>query len=367
MYYPPEQINKAFEDLSKEKSEAIFVVNIDSKIENISKKYNIGEENSKILNLYTTFIVLGLMDEKELNKIIINDLKISSEISQKLITDLDNLIIKEVEKQTRKIGEKNKLSNQDKSLIFDPRFSNMPKNIQEAIALSNWRENLYKIAQKYKLSITQMGDLEEITVKVITNEISSDKYENELSFKIIISKHEISDLVNDVNSTILVEIRNLLKADTIKKEGLISNKEDDNIPLPPYAKSIENNIPEINRVKDISLKNESTNTINDIEKEEIERPEPIKTFTKNENSTQKELENIIKSIPFPTKKNVDVKVEEKETEKELLEQEDDSLSTNIIHEKLKGSTINNQTVSDYSIPKINTSSSHKNDPYREAI
>ena len=61
---------------------------------------------------------------------------------------------------------------------LDPNFSKLPESVQIAIANSDWKKKLYDIASKYKLTVEQMGMLEEITMKVMNNDIKPNLYEN---------------------------------------------------------------------------------------------------------------------------------------------------------------------------------------------
>ena len=389
-----QKIAEYFTKLPKEAQDVFSSMEWMEILKNLSVKYNINPKELEVLATETTLVLLGIISINEYAEILEKELKMEESIKDNIFKEIDENILKGIKDQLMNTFESNIVSLVDKTenkpLVFDPRFSSMPKDVQEAIAHSNWRENLYKIAQKYKLSIIQMGDLENITVKVIANEIHPDKYENELAFKIIIPKNDISNIVEDVNKNILMEIRKSLKKEwedeSIKNVELVIKNENE-VPLPPYAKTIKNeefgikNLeekqiePTVNKIETIKpeevIKKIETPKI--VEKqEEIQIQKPIEPIL-NSNSAQKELENIIKTIQFPTKgKDLPMQTVE---DKKIIEQvkiapqiqETPNVPKNIMEEKLKGATTSNNKVTDYSIPKINTPSSHSSDPYREVI
>lgn len=257
-------------------------------LKSISTKYELNNNQIEILGTETTLVLLSIIPIEEYQKIIETELGLTKEITEKIIIEIDETILKTIKEDLSKTFEANAISLAEKEAPivekvpdFDPRFMSMPKDVQEAIARSNWKENLYKITQKHKLTVEQMGILEEITIKVIKNEIHPDKYEEELASKITIAKEDISNLVNDVNEDVLKKIR----------ESMRNQKNEDEIPLPPYAK--------------IEMKVETPKT------EEISKSfKPVEEIT-----------------PLPPQ--------------------------NIMEEKLKSATVSDHTISDYSSPKTN--------------
>jgi len=215
-------------------------------LKSISAKYGLNNNQIEILGTETTLVLLGIIHIEEYQKILEKELGLEKEITEKIIIEIDENILKTIKGQLVEVFESNagilaeEKHGGDKKL--DERFSGLPEDIQEAIALSNWKEKLYEIAPKYKLNIEQMGILEEVTTKVMLDIIHPDKYEEELASKITISKEDISNLVKDVNEEILKTIRELLKKhwdENGSKEYVVSSKDNgikEEIPIPPYAK-----------------------------------------------------------------------------------------------------------------------------------
>lgn len=297
------KINEGRSTLSKESREAIDNIDWRLIILGMNKKYNPDQLDN--LETETELLLCGILSPEIYPIEIENRMHITKEEVGLLIGEMDRLVFRKIRDGLKTILEKGGgIKVENKPLIFDPRFLNMPRDVQEAIARSNWKENLYKIAQKHKLTIEQMGILEETTIKVMSNVIYPDNYERELSSKIAIEKEEMTSLIKDVNDEILLSIRELLR----KRSELVENTKnigDDKIPLPPYSKI-------------------RTSTY-------VEPIQPIKL---------KIEPSVVEKIP--------------------------EIPKNIIEEKLKQTTMSEPIVSDYSIPKIvNPSSSGIHDPYRE--
>jgi len=329
-------IIERFNNLQPEIQEAIMNTNYENILVEIGEKYKLSPEQIGEFEFNTTLVLLGQTHPDEYSKELSENLKLPEETIKEIVNEINEKVLKNIRALLVKNFEEEKM-------VFDPNFSGLPQNIQEAIANSNWKEKLYEISGKYKLTISQMGILEEITTKVIKNEIRSDQYENELASKITILREDISNLVKDVNEEILKKIRELMREQngkiTTNAELLPNN--DSEIPLPPYAKAEE--------------KKEIPKSYKKIEEEKI--PEPLnKIITNDQLLINNEIEN-----PAPIKLAQEI-----------------NMPKNILEEKLKGATSSNHSISNYSVPKINTENpsvvnNNENplprsfDPYRETF
>lgn len=179
--------------------------------------------------------------------------------------------------------------------------SALSKESREAIDNVNWKLTIQEMNKRY--SPEQLENLETETELLLCGILNPEDYPKELETRMRITKEESELIINEMDRLVFKKIQEEL-------EKRINNKEE--IPLPPYAKVITNDQLSINNEEKIPVA------------PEIPKPTEIAT------------ENI--SIPIDTT----------DTPK------------NIIEDKLKGPTASDQTVSDYSTPKIN-------DPYREAF
>jgi len=348
------KITEARAKLSKESREAIDNVNWKIIILGMNKKYN--QDQLENLETETELLLCGILSPENYLLEIEHRMQITKEEVGVLIGEMDKLVFRKIQEGLKIILEKEeKIKIENKPLVFDPRFGNMPKDVQEVIARSSWKEDLYKIAQKYKLTIIQMGSLEEVTIKVISDEVKPYQYESELASKITIPKEDMSNLVNDINEGVLIKIRNLLKKywdEEANKKVETEIKEE--IPLPPYAKT--------------EIKIEEKPII-------VETPKPIESVVRNIENPKPQIETPIapitpiKTIIFPTKKDLPTQAEGMEKPITQIRPvfETPNIQKSMMEEKLKSATVSDHAVSDYSVPKNNTTRPISGDPYREEI
>jgi hypothetical protein len=317
------KIKQAREILPQKSREAIDVSNWKTIISlELSGKYS--EIQIQDLETETELLLCGLVSPKDYPNELESRMRLSKDAVKILIGEMDKLVFKKIQKELeRKMDKENKVPYPNKESAIDPRFANLPKEIQRAIIESNYQVVLYSIAGKYKLSVEQMGILEEITIKVILGKIHPEKYVDELASRITIKKEDISNLVKDINENILKTIRESFKNHFDNSEVT----EDNIVPPPPYK-----------------------NLINKVENDDIPPP-PYKNLINNEKSEV---------------------VNEKNAEKI------EDIPKNIIEEKLKGVVVNEHTTSDYSDTKTSntildinkdnlTPTTKSPDPYRETF
>ena len=328
------KIAEARARLAKESVAAIDTVNWKLTILGMGKRYN--EDQIDNLETETELLLCGITNPDDFPKELETRMHLSKEEVILLIGELDKQVFKKIQDELEKrLITKEKVTS-SRPVAIDPRFISLPKEVQNAISHSNWKETLYEIASSHRLNIEQMVILEDITVKVISNSIHPDKYESELASKITIPTEDISSLVSDINEKILSKIRELLKVQSSESGG------DDDIPLPPYSNVEIKKDGEVKIESSPALGTYSSNFIVNIKKKE-EVPEPVPSAPVAPKVEEED-------IPVPQKLNVE------------------NISKNIMEEKLKGVTVSEHSVSDHSIPKIKTPSlSNPHDPYREVI
>jgi hypothetical protein len=310
-------ISKARSELSDESREAIDSVNWRQIIAGINTKFN--SEQLFDLETETELLLCGLITTEKYTESIENELKISKDEVMLLINELDRLVFKKIQKELENLL--NGVTPQtNRPLVFDPRFINISKGTQEAIAMSDWQNNIHDIAKKYKLSIDKIDPLEKLTVQIITGEIDVGKYKNDIMQQLGLSMDDSNNLITDVDNGILKTIKENLKISLSRNE--------DKVPFPPYSKVITNEKLLINN-REGEDKNGAIGGI---------------TF-----------EPIIKDTSVVT-----------------------PLAINMLKDKLESTTTSPSTTSDYSLPKISTKidqttttpvsyNSNLHDPYHEEI
>jgi hypothetical protein len=279
-------ILQARADLSPSTKKAIDAVDWRKTISQMSKKYS--PEQLKVLEKKTELLLCGLLKTDDYPRELGLEMNISKENVISLITEMDILVFEKIQKELDKELEKENIVTEK-----DPLFSGLPENIEKAITQSNWKEKTYNIAQKYKLSIEQMGILEELTMKTMRGEIKSNNYKNNLSERINIPKEILVNLITDINENVLKDI-----VGTIRKQNELiyqeeTEKKDNRVPVPPYKKDEKpvfgNQIPTPPKKSEVASVSEKQN-------KETNHQESLIT-NNNENGIDKI------SIPLPPKIN----------------------------------------------------------------
>jgi hypothetical protein len=329
-------ILQARANLPQKTKKAIDAVNWREVIKRMGTKYS--PEQLKILEKKTELLLCGLLKTDDYPKELGLEMNISKEKTISLITEMDILVFQKIQKELEKEIDKT-----DLSITKDPIFSDLPQNIEEAISKSNWKEKTYNIAEKYKLTIEQMGILEDLTIKVMKNEIRPADYKNRLQNKINIPNESLVNLVEDINQGVLKDIIVIIKEqeqEVLKEE---EKKKEEVVPVPPYKKD---QTPKIWQKKDVEPK------------ENIPLPPKRKgEEPTSENQKSEPVEKIIDktAIPLPLGLNKGQnKVLDLNTEKEGKKNLPDSINV------IKEVTIIEKTDS---TPKGN----YQIDPYREKI
>lgn len=316
-------------------------------LKSISVRYGLRDDQIETLGLETTLLLLGIIHIQEYEGVLKNELRIPETSAMKMLDEIDTEILRSIRASLGTAYD-----NHVKTLVeekygsvgkLDERFAKLPKSVQSAISESNYQESLYGIANKNKLSIEQMGVLEEITVKVLLGVIHPDQYESELTSKIELEKDKVTEIVMDVNEKILKTIREILKKHWSENESGVVNP-DDEVPIPPYA---------------ISTPPEP-----EIKKEEVAKIEINNPWEKNREST------LGMNPPEKTETGI--------YQKAGIEIVD---GMEMIGDKLKGVTISKNVITNHSLPKVGgqtppqapqaptttTPTTKAHDPYHEVI
>ncbi len=406
------KISKAKDELPEISRVVVDSVNWKEIILGMNNKYN--SEQLEYLDIETELLLCGLINTESYPKELETRMKISKNEVNLLLNELDRLIFKKMQEEVEdKINKEEKILYSKKPLILDPHFVNMPKDIQEAIADSDWKEKIYNLADKYKINIEQTGILEDITTKIMAGLITPSQYEDEVRSKIILPEGKTRDLIFEVNESVLVKIKEILKSKKEEvKEALVPlppyvAKKEDAVPLPPPAYKKEIVIEKVEASKEIIVNKEVNNLISiNTERESLEseisnltksikpsvgndiyKEHGIEILSEDEVPSPKapiikEIEKVEYREEIPTIEKVEtitpvtnnVKSDPVEIPEVKVNNFDQS---NIIANKLFNKTASQNIVTDYSIPKMNTQAqpfipqggapTKPHDPYHEAI
>ena len=322
-----QKINEEIARLPKEKQEAINSIDWGLLVKQIGNRFGLIEEEIEGLQTETGLVLTGYTNIEDLST------NIEEQVGLK-ISDSEKIAIEIYLNVFEPIINKSEPSIIDKTFISDPRFSKIPIETQKAISSFDWETKIREIVKKYKLSIDKIDPLEKTTIKVMAGEIETNNYEYEVKSVLNLSTEDSHNLVENINNEILKPIREILKKNSEIKED---NNEDE-IPLPPYQLKVEAPIIK----KEIKIENKPV-------EEKIPELMPLE---------------IKESTPF---------LELPQT-KEVIQPITISSGVNILKDKLLNETTSNNTVSDYSLPKIGNSNqapsvarSNSHDPYHEEI
>lgn len=204
-------------------------------LRSISTKYGLNESQIETLGTETTLALLGIIHPDEYEKNLTEELGTMLSFTN-MMTEINDSVFKSLRPQLAEVYAGYVEPEKSESPIavgnIDPRFSVLPVEVQNAIAVSDYQKKLYEIGSEYELPINKMASLEEITVKFITASISPTQYESELALETDLPADKVSEIATKVNEQILKKIRETM-------QGKVSSSSiDDEVPVPPYAEKV---------------------------------------------------------------------------------------------------------------------------------
>jgi len=209
-----------------------------SKLENISTKYRLSEENKQNLVIETTLVLLAMIHPVEYEEILTKEINLPNENQEAMFVDIEMSILGKIKQslidtynQNIKENGANNTGSEKLENKLNSRFEKLPEDLQGVILASDYQNKLYEISQKYKLSISQMGALDTITTDLIVGDISPREFKQLIIKTVRIGADQAEQLVNDINTQIFKKIREKLVAMTTgapnKDKILNSLKEDE--------------------------------------------------------------------------------------------------------------------------------------------
>ena len=354
----------------------------------IATKYNLSEPQIEVLGTETTLALLGIVHPDQYEQMLVQDLGLPKNTIDQMILEIDGGIMVKMRSKLESTYQANANALVEakygdiKSL--DKKFEKLPEEVKQAIGESNYQQKLYDIGNKYKLTLDQIGKLEEVTTKVMLGLTHPETYSGELAIALGIQVDKINEIVNDVNEQVLKNIREILKSHWNTNAESINEMK---VPLPPYAKiEIPKVSPPVNiptspvvQMPSAKLKSQFTTTplpksesgIFDTAGIEIMEEEKKPNVPQASNVTMNEDRIMVKSgismieeVPVVDKEHF---LPNTATQKSVLAgiEHPVKVATNIINQKLGGQVVKATSVSDQSLPKVSVGGSH--DLYREEV
>jgi hypothetical protein len=171
------------------------------KLNEISKRYRLSEENNHTLGTETTLVLLGLVHPDEYEATLRTELKISPDGVEKIIKEINTEVLAAFRSDLTQTYE----ANIDTKL--DERFSKLPTAVKKAVVTANYHGKIYEIAEMHRLSVEETGNLEEAVTNAIVGNIPTDALEDTLRFKLHLPVEKAAEIVKEVNEKILKDIR----------------------------------------------------------------------------------------------------------------------------------------------------------------
>lgn len=272
MTYTKEQFNEIFKTLPKDIKEAIISAESAEIIQTIAKNNNILPEKVKSLGDEVGLVMMGITKLKDFSKNLENRLGISSETSQKIIKDVNEMIFKNIQESLKKLnGENQNIAPiQPIKPVFSPfntpiipkinsnipqtpeiksaentqiakeisdftelskeEFNKLPQAIKSAIEQTDLAKILQIIGQKNGLSFNQIKSLEKEIMLVMTGMEHPDNFSKNLEKRVGISSIQAETISKHINDIVFKEIRQLLiklneeKTKTVATNSTVSFK-----------------------------------------------------------------------------------------------------------------------------------------------
>lgn len=110
------------------------------------------------------------------------------------------------------------------------KFDTLPTDFQEAIRTYPYDQKLQAVAKKFKLHIDQLVELEKAMSDIVFGDLRASNLAHNLGTNLRISQEQANEIALDLNSNILVPLKDLIKHIQNKNEELVAPKNTDDTP-----------------------------------------------------------------------------------------------------------------------------------------
>ena len=308
-------IAKYYQKLPPRLQESFASMNWVEIIRGIKKKNNLSENQTQVLSIETTLLLLAIISKEEYEAILEKDLELERSKLDLILKEIDAYILNNIGLELRETFEKN----QDESIVGNEieentevlkdinelaeKLEEKPKiipgenesKVERIVGDLNHEEKVYQIGRENNLTIAQITKLAEIVSDILNGKIFGDQFLNALN-TLNLDEDKKKNIAEKINNEVFKEIRNRMMGKVLEKKD---------------------------------------------EQEQIVKKDEIKPI-----------------IPVINKNP-----EEIELNKRIIE--DKKITSSIINQKLGGQVKSNITDSIHSLPNLNENSNKKIDPYRE--
>jgi len=215
-----------FNSLPESIKDIILSSNYEETLLVVGKQYQLDTEQIAILERETTLVLLGLTELENYESNLVQELKIDKTKSSEMAKRINDAVFSSVkdlleimntpvkENSSTEKGKEIQKQEEEPAPVedeLDERFAGLSDGIRQIIIQSGYYTKLYKIAEENKLTVPQMGTLEEITTGVITNSIHPEDFEKMLVKNLGLPAGTVQKIVNEINEKILGPIREKMK------------------------------------------------------------------------------------------------------------------------------------------------------------
>lgn len=333
-----EKIAEYYKKLTPKMQEVFSKMEWLDNLRGISLRYNMTDEQIQTLGTETSLVMLGIIHPDEYEQNLMTELAVPRDIGLKIIDDINLEILNEWRGELIETFSKNTKDIADKTYgkgkTLDERWSNLPKEVQDAINSINYQNTLVEISQENNLNLSQMNDLDMITAQMMLGTIHPEDYNAKLFQALNMPKEKVDMIYSEVSEKILKSIRTKLveHAESIKKTEQVEPQ----VPVPPYKKMetpaapiISNNYPAI-----MPIEIKAANPLPASQNNNLEATKNIETQN-IPNYTAINVPEALVSVPF-NKENIlstagidiihENQILQKDTSEKISNKEENSLS-----------------------------------------
>ncbi len=188
-------------------------------------------------------------------------------------------------------------------ILIDESRKNLSPESRQAIDSVNWKLTILEMAGKYNQD--QLDTLETETELLLCGILNPEVYQTELENRMMLTKEEVSSLLEEMDKLIFKKIQSelekILKRQNIKipeeSKDAITNDElritneniEDEVPKPPYAKSMTNDeLPITNTEISTQNKNPVQEKKSDVFEDKLKGPMVVSEHTVSDYSKTKD-------------------------------------------------------------------------------
>ncbi len=211
-----------------------------NKLQGITSRYNMTNTQIQTLGTETSLVMLGIIHPDEYERIIVTELAVPRDIAIKIVDDVNQQIIQDWRQILVETHANNAVNLANETYgggkTLEERFTGLPPEVQEAMGQIGYDDAIEDIANKYNLTIEQMGKLEVTTNKMMLGLTHPEEYASGIGMILGVSSDVATNISNEVNERILKGIR----ASLIKHSEEIKIKEspEEPVPTPHYPEMV---------------------------------------------------------------------------------------------------------------------------------